>query len=75
IGRLIKAGESYSQPQIETPSPKVEKTASYFQKRLLSKDDVREIETKEIILEKGTIITALAKDTARELGISISFRK
>lgn len=75
IGRLIKAGENYIKSQLEAPSLQVEKTSSYFQKKLLSKDDVREIETKEIILEKGTIITALAKDTARELGISISFRK
>lgn len=46
-----------------------------YPKKLLSKDDVKELEVQKIILEKGTIITALARDTARELGISISFRK
>ncbi|SDN90614.1 putative phosphotransacetylase [Psychrobacillus sp. OK028] len=46
-----------------------------YPKKLLSRDDVKELNMKEIILEKGTIITALARDTARELGISVSFRK
>jgi putative phosphotransacetylase len=46
-----------------------------YTKKLLSKDDVKELKVQEIILEKGTIITALARDTARELGISVSFRK
>ena len=43
-----------------------------FKKKLLSNDDVREIEETEIFVEKGTIVTALARDTARELGKSIS---
>lgn len=46
-----------------------------YPKKLLSRDDVKELNVKEIILDKGTIITALARDTARELGISVSFRK
>ena len=46
-----------------------------FKKKLLSNDDVRDIEESEIIVENSTIITALARDTARDLGKSISVRK
>ncbi len=45
-----------------------------YQKKLLSNDDVRAISEAEIVIEKGTIVTALARDTARELGKSISIR-
>lgn len=45
-----------------------------YQKKLLSNDDIREIKETEIVIEKGTIVTALARDTARELGKSISIR-
>lgn len=47
----------------------------FYPRKLLSKDDVKELKVPEIVVEKGTIITALARDTARELGISISLRK
>ena len=56
------------------PKSKVD-SPLFYPKKLLSKDDVKELKVQEIILEKGSIITALARDTARELGISISFRK
>lgn len=77
-GLLIKAGESCSRAKVDTMKLE-EKTndhsSFHFQKKLLSMDDIKEWKAKEIIVEKGTIITALARDTARELGISISFRK
>uniref|UniRef100_UPI00406BF7E2 phosphate propanoyltransferase n=1 Tax=Psychrobacillus sp. FSL H8-0483 TaxID=2921389 RepID=UPI00406BF7E2 len=78
IGRLMKSGEVHTPVLVEPQTSEVEsssKSVLHFQKKLLSKDDVRDIKEKEIVLEKGTIVTALARDTARDLGISISFRK
>lgn len=75
IGRIVKPGE-------ETPNMNagneireiLEKKQYLFKKKLLSKDDLREIKENEIIIQKGTIVTALAYDVARELGKSISVR-
>ncbi|WP_445678059.1 phosphate propanoyltransferase [Psychrobacillus sp. FSL H8-0484] len=78
IGRLMKSGEVHTPVRVEPQTSEVEsssKSVLHFQKKLLSKDDVRDIKEKEIVLEKGTIVTALARDTARDIGISISFRK
>ncbi|MEK5040148.1 phosphate propanoyltransferase [Sporosarcina sp. FSL K6-3457] len=75
-GYVVRPGE-VSQKVVEghsTPESIVNKQYS-FTKKLLSNDDVRDIEASEIIVEKGTIITALARDTARDLGKSISVRK
>jgi putative phosphotransacetylase len=58
---------------VENPEITVKNHHNY-QKKLLSNDDVREISEAEIVIEKGTIVTALARDTARELGKSISIR-
>ncbi|WP_342508150.1 phosphate propanoyltransferase [Sporosarcina sp. FSL K6-2383] len=76
IGYVVRSGEA-SQHVVEkqsAPEILVNKQHS-FNKKLLSNDDVRDIEASEIIVEKGTIITALARDTARDLGKSISVRK
>lgn len=76
IGRVIRAGEERTRFVPETAVPEVTvKQHHDFKKKLLSNDDVRGIAETEIIVEKGTIVTALARDTARELGKSISFRK
>lgn len=78
VGRLIKTGQAYTNAHLSTPQvmeQKKDNSVVHFQKKLLSKDDIKEVKAKEIVLEKGTIITALARDTARELGVSISFRK
>lgn len=76
IGHVIQSGKEYPRTQAEhkIPEPSVNKHHD-FKKKLLSNDDVREIEAAEIVIEKGTIVTALARDTARELGKSISVRK
>ena len=76
FGHLVKSDSvnvPKAAPEIDTKS-KVDSSLIY-PKKLLSKDDVKELKVQEIVVEKGTIITALARDTARELGISISFRK
>ncbi|BAQ09777.1 propanediol utilization protein pdul [Bacillus sp. OxB-1] len=74
-GRLVKSGQPSVPTNVERPVSTPTKTVYEFGKKLLTNDDVRAIEEPEILLEKGTIVTALARDTARELGKSISFRK
>lgn len=46
-----------------------------FKQKLLSREHVQAIDEKEIVIRKGTIVTPLAKDTARELGKEITFIK
>ncbi|WP_096200131.1 hypothetical protein [Bacillus sp. FJAT-45350] len=42
-------------------------------KPLIVQEDIRNFTGKQIVVKPGTIITPLAKDAARELGIEISF--
>lgn len=75
IGRIIRPGEEPSPVKAgEGIREILEKKQYLFKKKLLSKDDLREIEENEIIIQKGTIVTALAYDVARELGKTISVR-
>ena len=76
VGHVIRSGEARSSVLVDNQTSEiiVEKQHD-FKKKLLSNDDVREITATEIIVEKGTIVTALARDTARDLGKSISVRK
>lgn len=85
IGRLIKPNEA-TEPvacslpvstTVNAPSPaKTVAPKSYeFTKKLLSTEDLAAISEDEIIVPKGTIVTALARDTARELGKTITVRK
>lgn len=76
VGHVIRSGEVRSSVLVDNKTSEiiVEKQHD-FKKKLLSNDDVREITATEIIVEKGTIVTALARDTARDLGKSISVRK
>lgn len=46
-----------------------------FNQKLLAYEHVQSIQEPEIILRKGTIVTPLAKDLARELGKQIIFTK
>ncbi|MFC5589434.1 phosphate propanoyltransferase [Sporosarcina soli] len=76
IGRIIRSGEERPKFVSKTAAPEVSvKQQHEFKKKLLSNGDVREIAETEILIEKGTIVTALARDTARELGKTISVRK
>lgn len=84
IGRLVKPNEATetASPQSATfqiaPSAPVKTAAPQsfeFTKKLLSTEDLSAISENEIIIAKGTIVTALAKDTARELGKTITIRK
>jgi putative phosphotransacetylase len=75
IGHIRCTAEE--RPSLKEPVRNPETTVKNhhnYQKKLLSNDDVREISEAEIVIEKGTIVTALARDTARELGKSISIR-
>lgn len=76
IGRIIRPGEETSPVDAKEEIREILVNKQYlFKKKLLSRDDLREIEESEIIIEKGTIVTALAYDVARELGKSISVRQ
>ncbi|MBY0222908.1 phosphate propanoyltransferase [Sporosarcina aquimarina] len=85
IGRLVKPNEATEPVGCSLPvsttvnAPSLAKTVapkSYeFTKKLLSTEDLAAITEDEIIVPKGTIVTALAKDTARELGKTITVRK
>nr|WP_018393022.1 phosphate propanoyltransferase [Bacillus sp. 37MA] len=46
-----------------------------FKQKLLSREHIQSIEELEIVIGKGTIVTPLAKDTAKELGKTITFIK
>lgn len=76
IGRIVRPGEERTPERAGNEIREIlEKKQFEFKKKLLSKDDLREIEENEIIIQKGTIVTALAYDVARELGKTISVRQ
>jgi putative phosphotransacetylase len=76
IGYISRSGEEPTRfiEQDSLPIRSYNKPHDY-RKKLLSNNDIREISEAEIVIEKGTIVTPLARDTARELGKIISFRK
>jgi len=75
IGHIKIEGEDRPslKEQKEIPETSV-KQQHLYQKKLLSNDDIKEIKEVEIVINKGTIVTSLARDTARELGKFISIR-
>lgn len=82
IGRLVKSGDAKETVSVQAMTETVKTTNPVnvpvtfeFTKKLLSAEDVSGISEKEIVINKGTIVTALARDTARELGKTISSRK
>lgn len=81
IGRLVKPNDAKVIP-VQAVTETVKKSdpinvsqSLEFTKKLLSSEDLASISENEIIVNKGTIITALARDTARELGKTITLRK
>lgn len=75
-GQLLKAGEvSSPQPLIDvSPRERVSSTERVsYTKKLLTKEDLESLQGTEVHLPKGTIVTDLAKDLARERGIALSF--
>ncbi|PID22329.1 acetate kinase [Sporosarcina sp. P3] len=82
IGRLVKPNDAKETIPMQavtkttkTPDPVRIPESLEFTKKLLSAEDVADISEKEIVVNKGTIVTALARDTARELGKTITSRK
>lgn len=82
IGRLVKPNDTTATVPVKIATEAVGKTditslpqSLEFTKKLLSSEEIASISEKEIIVNKGTIITALARDTARELGKTITLRK
>lgn len=76
IGHISQSGEERTRliEQKLLPESAVKNHYDY-QKKLLSNNDVKEITEDKILIDKGTLVTALARDTARELGKTISFKK
>ncbi len=78
-GKLIRETESISyapSPAIVTPQKTVPLNQVHeFKQKLLSREHIQSIEELEIIISRGTIVTPLAKDTAKELGKTITFIK
>jgi putative phosphotransacetylase len=73
-GFIVKDGEPYVKPQPVTNqvSPEQNKPKEvHFQKNLLTKRDVQACQYEMISVRKGTIVTPLARDAARELKKSI----
>ncbi|MCM3707527.1 MULTISPECIES: hypothetical protein [Cytobacillus] len=68
--KLLKFGVEISS-LVEFASPKPIKAAQPELKKLITQRDVQECNTNEILADKQTIITPLARDTARELEKSI----
>lgn len=76
IGRLVQSDTSSPvQQPIEKVQQVEERNQFEFTKKVLSNDEVRSIDAQEIVIANTTIVTALAKDTARELGKTITIRK
>ena len=72
-GKLIRMGDS---PSAAAPASVPEsgtacEKKTVFEGRLLSQNDVKEATGTVIYIEKQTLVTPLAKDTARELGKKI----
>lgn len=74
-GLLIKAGDTVPEPSglPLTPVKPIATERISYSKKLLTKDDLEQLQGKEISLPKGTIVTDLAKDFARERGVTLSF--
>lgn len=69
-GVLLKLGET---PVVRhDPTPQVAKPLVYT-KKLLTKEDLATFDGTEMHVAKGTLVTDLAKDFARERGIALSF--
>ena len=69
-GVLLKLGET---PVVRhDPKPQVAKPLVYT-KKLLTKEDLATFDGTEMHVAKGTLVTDLAKDFARERGIALSF--
>ncbi|MED3561951.1 phosphate propanoyltransferase [Bacillus xiapuensis] len=68
-GVLVKDGESQARPlaTLKDPVQPMEPGAVIFQKNLLTKRDVQALQSDMISVRKGTIVTPLARDAAREL--------
>lgn len=75
-GKLIKAGEVVFPGKKEDTKPLVplDNDRIMYTKKLLTKEDLEGIAGEFVDLPKGTIVTDLAKDFARERGISLSFQ-
>lgn len=74
-GRLIKAGEVIAPVSSKNDVSQSSALAERFTytKKLLTKEDIMSLQKEFIHLSKGTIVTDLAKDFARERGITLSF--
>jgi len=71
MGEIIAAGEAQSVPVLPVLREERPEEKPVFDGRLLSQHEVKQLNGTVIHVRKTTIITPLAKDTARELGKTI----
>lgn len=75
VGRIRQVDEERPSNYMQQSKTEASVKNHYnYQQKLLSNEDIRKIKETEIMIGKGTIVTALARDTARELGKVISIR-
>lgn len=71
----VQANEQMDVKKIPPVLKQAERPSSYqFDKKLLSQVEVLEIEAREIVVPKNTIVTALAYDKIRELNKTLTIR-
>lgn len=71
IGEIVSEGQRPSLPAVPVQPQESVRHSAIFDGKLLSQHEVRQMEETVIRVGKATIITPLAKDTARELGKKI----
>lgn len=71
FGVIVESFESFVGNSKETISITSVKDPNMKKKKLLTQRDVQECQEVELVVDQSTIITPLARDTARELGKTI----
>ncbi|MGM0900635.1 MAG: hypothetical protein ACQEXB_05935 [Bacillota bacterium] len=70
-GGCIETFERFIAATIQSEGPKQESVPESSKKRILTRRDIQDCTEKFLKVDSNTIITPLAKDTARELGVDI----
>ena len=71
VGRILDMQTSKQKQERNTLQPVEVHSQQKYSKKLVSEKDVLQCQCKELIVSKKTIITALAFDKARQMGIQI----
>ncbi|GLC86960.1 phosphate propanoyltransferase [Lysinibacillus piscis] len=78
FGEIVNAQTMSKPVTVKESTPVVQQTTQqtsyFFDKKLLSQQEVLAIDAQEIVVSKKTIVTALAQDKIRELGKTLTVR-